>query len=178
MSAPPIENVLSELMGEGFNRLHPLLQRIHTGSITIRGDIDVYRGGFIAQCICNVFRFPPQKLSTLVTVHCLHEANSIRWVRYFDAFQMASTFSRHGEYLVEHLYGGSFDLLNLYCQPCEENGGLNYRFTRIPVPAFLRPNIFAREYEQAGKYHFQVHVSMPLIGKVLSYGGEMAVVES
>lgn len=170
-------------MGEGFARLHPLLQQVHTGSVVIQGNIDVYRGGAIANIICNIFRFPPQKMSTPVTVHCHHDAHSIRWLRHFDQFQMASTFTRRGDYLVEHLLSGTIPLLNLYCQPREENGGLNYRFTRmtflrIPAPAFLRPNIFAREYEQAGKYCFQVHVTLPFIGKVISYGGEMEIVTS
>ena len=41
----------------------------------------------------------------------------------------------------------------------------------IPMPRFLGPRIAAREWEEAGRFHFDVAVGMPLLGDVVHYSG-------
>jgi len=45
----------------------------------------------------------------------------------------------------------------------------------IPIPAFLSPRVTAVEQQVEDKYRFSVIVAMPLIGKLVSYQGDMQV---
>ena len=41
----------------------------------------------------------------------------------------------------------------------------------IPLPAFLAPGSHAREWEEDGRFHFDVPIALPLVGTVVHYRG-------
>ncbi|NRB38077.1 MAG: DUF4166 domain-containing protein [Pseudomonadales bacterium] len=171
-------NILAQQMDGGFERLKPLLQAVHTGSQRIEGFAQIKRGNAIARLICNIFGFPAEHKNCPLTVDCEHSADAMLWHRNFNGLKMQSHFKSKGNYLVECL-----GPLQLYLQPREEDGQLNYHFVSthfmfIPLPGFLSPSIEAWEKELEGKYHFNVCVKMPFIGEVIAYKGIMQRVES
>ncbi|ARU54131.1 multipass membrane protein [Oleiphilus messinensis] len=168
-------NIFTTHIGEEFHELSPLLQKVHTGHSRMEGCIAVKRGGKLANIICNIFGFPRHNLQTDLAVECDHNAESMVWVRYFDGLKMSSRFISGNNCLVEKL-----GPLSMRFKTRVNEGALEYHFlgTRlfgIPMPAFLCPQIKAREQEKNGYYSFNVSVSMFLIGFVLSYGGELSV---
>jgi hypothetical protein len=47
----------------------------------------------------------------------------------------------------------------------------HWTFLGLPLPLFLAPRSVAREWEEAGRFHFDVPISLPLIGRVVHYKG-------
>ncbi|MFX5522535.1 DUF4166 domain-containing protein, partial [Acinetobacter baumannii] len=41
----------------------------------------------------------------------------------------------------------------------------------VPMPRFLGPRIAAREWQEDGRFRFEVGVAMPLLGEVVRYTG-------
>lgn len=171
------DSVLAIHMGEAFNKLSPLLQKTHIGNNQLKGTVNVCRGNWIAHIVCNAFHFPKEGENVPLQVDCSHTPDSMIWVRDFNGLKMKSHFQRKGEYLIEHL-----GPLAMSFKAVEEHAQLHYAFihTRcfgIPVPKFLSPQVVAFETENNGQYEFNVEVRLFLIGKVLSYGGRLAVTE-
>ena len=169
-------NILSNHMGPSFNRLSPILRRVHTGSQNIEGLVKIERGNILANIICNIFRFPKASDACILKVECHHTPTDLLWIRNFSGHIMKSSFSRRRNNLIEKL--GPLDLM---FSATEKNGSLNYNFFSkklfgIPIPKILSPNIYALEYESNGEYNFKVQVKMLLIGPVLSYGGIMKLI--
>jgi hypothetical protein len=59
-----------------------------------------------------------------------------------------------------------------------EQGALVYTLVKarlfgIPIPLFLAPKVIAEEAQVDEIYRFKVNVSMPLIGLLVRYGGDM-----
>ena len=104
-----MNNVLMVHMGEHFKKLSPLLQYAHTGHKQLQGKAEVIRGNALAHLICSVFKFPKASSLVNLTVECLHAEHSMQWKRNFDGLNMQSSFSKQGQYLVEHL--GPLDIL-------------------------------------------------------------------
>jgi len=171
-------NILSNHMGDDFNRLSPLLRLAHTGTTTLEGSVSVKRGGKIANIICKVFRFPSENPETHLIVECSHFSDRMEWVRYFDGFKMSSNFITDSHYLVERL-----GPLAMNFKAVANGGKLEYQFARtklfgIPLPSIFSPKIIAYEQEVDGKYQFFVSVNMFMVGFVLSYGGDLKISET
>ena len=166
-------NLLAQQMEGGFERLNPLLKTVHSGKQRIQGFAEIKRGNALARLICNIFGFPPEHPHCPLTVDCEHRTDAMLWHRNFNGMKMQSHFKAKGDYLIECL-----GPLQLYLQPREEGGQLNYHFSatcflHIPLPNFLSPSIEAWEKELNGEYHFYVCVTMPLVGEVITYSGIM-----
>ena len=48
----------------------------------------------------------------------------------------------------------------------------------IPLPLFLAPGGSAYEYEKKGMFHFDVNITLPLIGTIVHYQGWLKSVSS
>ena len=46
-----------------------------------------------------------------------------------------------------------------------------YETTGIKLPIFLAPRSQAREWEEGGRFRFNVSIAMPLIGDIVHYDG-------
>jgi hypothetical protein len=49
------------------------------------------------------------------------------------------------------------------------------RILGLPIPKFISPHVKAIEEQVDDKYRFSVEVSMPVVGKLVSYMGDMRV---
>lgn len=48
----------------------------------------------------------------------------------------------------------------------------------IPMPAFLLPRGASFEYEEAGRFHFDVEISAPVVGLIVAYKGSLDFAEA
>jgi len=102
-----------------------------------------------------------------------HFPDQIVWSRNFDGKTFESTFKRDEDFLVEQM-----GPLSLYLQPMCEGGRLVYRLIAtqigpIALPRFFAPSMNAWESEKDGKYAFEVDVSLPLLGRLVRYAGQL-----
>ena len=64
-----------------------------------------------------------------------------------------------------------------------EQGALTYQLVKarlfgLPIPLWLAPKVVAEEAQVDEVYRFKVNVSMPLVGLLVRYGGDMRLVGS
>lgn len=160
-------------MGARFEALPPAVRAMHdlTGDGGAAGEGSVKRGSHVlARLIGDVMRFPPSGDYPLHVAFAA-EGGKERWTRDFGGHRFASELSQAGNGVAER-FGPlrfAFDL------PSDEAGlGMTLRrwtLFGIPMPRLLGPRIAAREWEEEGRFRFEVGVALPLIGPVIRYQG-------
>lgn len=165
--------VYAGLMGERFAGLPPAVRRMHEvlrdGGAS--GEGEVRRGrSVLARLVGAVMGFPPEG------VHKLHVAfdereGKERWTRHFGAHAFSSELSARGGLLVER-----FGPLRFGFELPSEAGGLSMTLRRwwvgpLPMPLALAPRTDAREWEEEGRFRFDVAIALPLAGPVVHYRG-------
>lgn len=162
------------LLAEKFDDLPMQVQAVHLpyAQCVWRGRANVMRGKHWLSQLCGwMARLPPTLDDVAVQVTISQTAQGEIWARMFGQHAMPSQFKRQGDYLHEALGPLRF-LFRLNV----ENGGIHWRvhrakFWKFPLPAFLFRSVHAREYEQNGKYHFEVNVHLPFAGLLVHYQG-------
>ena len=170
---PQPDPLYAQLMGGRFAALAPEVRAMHMvlrdGGAT--GRATVSRGtNILAHVISLLMRFPP------AGDHELHVAFAERdgietWTRDFSGNRFSSHLSRQGPYLIER-FGPlrfRFDLTN-------QGNGLRMTMRRwsllkLPLPLWLAPRSEAREWAAEGRFHFDVPITLPLIGTIVHYRG-------
>ena len=167
---PPL---YARVMGERFDALPPAVRGIHSvlrdGGAA--GEAEVVRGrSALARLVASAVGFPSEG------AHRLHVAfaerdGAERWTRDFSGRTFSSVLSEHRGRLTERFgpFRFAFDL------PSDESG-LRMVLRRwwlgpLPLPLFLAPRSEAREWEEAGRFHFDVPIALPLIGPLVRYRG-------
>jgi hypothetical protein len=93
------------------------------------------------------------------------------WTRDFGDRQFYSRLRQDGRWLVERFgpFRFGFEL------PSDEQGlaMLMRRWWIGPfrLPLFVAPRSLAREWEEDGRFHFDVPISLPLLGRIVHYRG-------
>jgi NAD(P)-dependent dehydrogenase (short-subunit alcohol dehydrogenase family) len=161
------------VMGAGFDRLAPALQAMHgvLRDSGAHGRGRVERGSNpVSRLIAWLMRFPTAGDHEL-HVHFAEAGGVERWTRDFGGQCFASSSSAAGDEVVER-HGP----LRFRFRLDEADGGIRMRMTgwsvlRLPMPLGLAPRSPAREWEQDGRFHFDVPIDLPLIGRVIHYRG-------
>lgn len=153
----------------------PLVRKAHEGNIRLEGDVVVERGNVIAQLVCTLFGMPPSSPKCRLVVLGSHDAETMTWNRHFDDHAMDSHFYKDGKHLVERL-----GPIHMKMALDVKDGVLTYaldktRIFGIPIPGFISPSVRAVEQQVEDKYRFSVVVAMPVVGKLVSYLGDMQV---
>jgi hypothetical protein len=161
------------VMGPAFDRLAPSLQAMHGVLRNMgahgRGQVDLGRNP-IARLIARAMRFPRAGDHSL-HVHFSESAGVERWTRDFGGQCFASSSSDAGGEVAER-HGPMRFRFALE----EVDGGIRMRMTGwsvlgLPLPLALAPRSPAREWEEDGRFHFDVPIELPLIGPVIHYRG-------
>ena len=157
-----------------FDRLAPSLQRLHSPlrDFAASGEGEVLRGHHpLARLVAVMMRFPPAGHYPL-HVHIEEGDGAETWSRDFGGHRFASRLSFRNGRVVERFgpFRFAFDLT------ADDRGGLAMHICRwslfgVPLPLSLAPRSEAREFEQDGRFHFDVPISLPLIGLVVHYQG-------
>ena len=167
---PPL---YARVMGERFAALPPAVRAIHEvlrdGGAA--GEATVRRGhNPLARWIASALGFPGEGAHRL-HVSFAENGGSERWTRDFSGRTFSSVLSERGGRLTERfgLVRFAFDL------PSGETG-LRMIIRRwwlgpVPLPLFLAPRSEAREWEEGGRFHFDVPIALPLLGLLVHYQG-------
>lgn len=170
------QNVLTECLGVDFARLPEVVQRAHQGQINLVGIVAVERGTGICALIGAIMKLPPAARACLMTVHGEHLPDRMIWRRDFAGRRLESNFSMAGAYLVE-----AMGPLRLRLKPEVAGGALHYRLVDvrlgpITLPSWLAPRLTAWESEHGDHYEFNVNIELPLLGRLVRYGGLLELV--
>ena len=179
-------NAVMQYLGSDFQSLKPIVQEAHSGDIKLEGKVAVRRGWGLAWLIGAVLGMPRSNAQEDLIVFGSHTKTKMIWRRTFGDFdgiglvgrgqnvtEMTSFFEVVGPFFVE--YFGPFRLhFKLSC----EDGDLVYRLQEvrlggIRLPSWLSPTVEAFESEQEGGYQFGVRVVLPVLGRLIEYGGVM-----
>jgi len=135
------------------------------------GQAQVERGTHpLARFIASLMHFPK------AGEHKLHVAFSEdegveRWTRHFGETRFHSHLRARNGTLSERFGPLTF----LFDLPCDERGLemriKGWRCCGIPLPPALAPQGVAREWQEDGRFHFDVPIALPRVGKVVHYRG-------
>jgi hypothetical protein len=133
----------------------------------------VTRGkSILARLFGALFRFPAEAADIPVTVMMTPYNGGERWERDFDGQRFRSFLRQHNDTLTER-FGPFTFTLGLQV----EGDQLHFPVTAgrigpIPMPRFALPKSVSREYEDDGRFHFDVALHAPFTGAlVVHYKG-------
>jgi hypothetical protein len=101
-----------------------------------------------------------------------------RWTRDFGGHRFSSELSAMGSRIVER-FGPLRFVFDLPSGP----DGLEMKLRGwsafgIPLPLALAPRIGAREWEEEGRFRFEVAASLPIAGEIVRYSGWLETLNS
>ncbi|XHS01338.1 hypothetical protein ACFB49_29430 [Sphingomonas sp. DBB INV C78] len=163
------------VMGARFDRLPPAVRAMHEalrdggahGIAEVTGPTNI-----LAATIAYIVGFPRAGTHDL---HVAFEENdgTETWTRSFSGKRFHSRLSQKGQWLVESfgVFRFGFDL------PSDEHG-LTMVMRRwwigpFRLPLALAPRSRAREWEEDGRFHFDVPIALPFLGRIVHYRGQL-----
>jgi hypothetical protein len=170
--------LFARLLGEKFDRLPPRVRALHARdtSHTYAGRADVDRGtGMLSRLMGAATRLPAQKTDQELHVTIEPSASGERWTRTFADHAMPSRLWDADGLLCERLGLATFGF-----QLDVHDDQLTWRVARvrslgIPLPARLFRGVIAREFDEDGRYRFDVRAELPIVGLLVHYRGWLDV---
>lgn len=170
----PFAPIFQQVLGDDFAALPEAIRATHrsAGSSHWQGRARVQRGsGLWPRLIAALFGFPPASDDIPVSVTKTVTAKGEVWTRDFAARRFRSALSASPAGMIER-FGPFRFLLGLHVAA----GALHFPVRRgwlgpLPLPRWLLPAVAAREYVEAGRFHFDVALSAPLGGAMVRYRG-------
>jgi NAD(P)-dependent dehydrogenase (short-subunit alcohol dehydrogenase family) len=167
---PPL---YARVMGEDFGRLPRAVRAMHEvlrdGGAGGRAVVGRGRNP-LARLVAALLRFPPEGEHRLHVTFAERQGVE-RWTRDFSGRRFSSRLSARGGGLEERFGPFSF----AFRLPVEEAGlameMTGWRLGPLPLPLALAPRTPAREWEEDGRFHFDVAIALPLVGPVVRYRG-------
>jgi len=144
------------LLGQDMERLPPILRQAHDADdrrLWVGTAVVTRSANPIARLLCRMMKLPSPGDDVPVTILFERTGTAERWSRTFAGRRYRSSISIIAGLLHLDLVG--------------------FRFLGIPFPRWARPRCHAREREEAGHYVFDVPVSLPWLGHVIRYTGQM-----
>ena len=175
-------NAVEAWFGDHFGELHPQLQTLHRHGGTLSGNIDLCFGrgiaGLLGRRLARRVGIP-----TIAGVHALQVQiysvhDELHWNRCFNASTMfRSTFIPVGTFPSGHWIEQSSSV-QLLLTVRVVNGGWHWqpvgaKLGALSLPAACLPRGIACKEIAGGLYHFRVSMALPLLGKLLEYGGNL-----
>ncbi|MEH6678388.1 DUF4166 domain-containing protein [Phenylobacterium sp.] len=168
----------ARILGDAFDRLPFAIRELHhpAGALLAEGRARVTRGtSLAARVIALMMRFPPAALDVPVRVRFFEWGGPETWIRTFGSSSFTSKLSERDGLLIER-----FGPLQFGFALNGDASGLSMDFRRwwlgpLPMPRALGPRTKARETVSDGIFHFDVAISMPMVGPIIRYEGSLAV---
>ncbi|MEO8673286.1 MAG: DUF4166 domain-containing protein [Tahibacter sp.] len=178
---------VAEWFGAHFSALHPRLQELHRVGGQLRGTvrIDIGKGiaGWIGRRLARRLGIPQNTRDCGFTVTISHHDGELHWSREFaGGSRMHSVFRPIGHwpdgYWIER--SGPFEL-RLGVDVIDGGWYWRLRAARLaglPLPLAFLPTTRAHKRIRNDRYCFLVELSLPLLGMILSYAGDLDLVDS
>jgi hypothetical protein len=166
------------VLGHAFSAMAPTVQQLHQvdGPTVWRGTASVRRGtNPLSRLMAALFSLPPAGHALALTVSFTPDAAGHEtWHRDFAGRRFLSIQSDHGGGVIAERIGR----VTLLLRPTVSAGELTLtldgaRCLGLPLPRVLLPRVATREFEQAGRYHFDVTANLPLLGLLVHYRGTL-----
>jgi NAD(P)-dependent dehydrogenase (short-subunit alcohol dehydrogenase family) len=166
-------SLYERVMGDRFAQLPPELRAIHdvhrdagaTGEAQVTGAANP-----IAAFIARIVGFPKPGHHRL-HVHFRESGRHETWTRDFNGQRFHSHLSQRGSWLVER-----FGPLRFAFDLPSDAQGLSMVIQRwwigpLRLPKFMAPRSTAKEWSEDGRFHFDVPIALPVIGRLVHYRG-------
>ena len=147
------------------------------GTHVLEGQAEITRGdGLLARMVALLFGFPPAGADVPVTVTMTEEEGGEHWLRNFAGKRFSSVLTAAVAGHVYERFGPFKFLLEL-----PVNDGRMEMIVRkgwflgLPMPKPLLPVSETAEFEQDGRFNFDVKLTAPLAGFVVRYRGWLVV---
>ena len=166
------------ILGDAWKGLPDSIRQLHAGSncTTASGRATVTRGtGFVARIMASSFGFPQAGEDVDVTVSFERSGPTEWWTRAFNAKEFSSR-QYEGKGRFDRLLCEKFGPFVFGLALVVDSDRLEFVVRRwslfgIPMPRFLAPEGESFEFEQNGRFHFNVVIQAPIIGLIVSYAG-------
>jgi hypothetical protein len=178
-------DIVADWFGRDFALLHPLLQQLHRegGRLSGRVMVDVPSGGrgFVGRRLAARLGVPMQRGWHALEVTISHRDGVLHWDRCFDATsRVVSRFTPVGNRDSNGCWIEETGPLRLALTVDIVDGGWSWRalsvsFMRVPLPLSLFPRAQAHKTIVGDRYRFFVGFAVPMLGTVLSYGGDLSL---
>jgi hypothetical protein len=179
----PMEgNAVTTWFGAHFTELHPLLQRLHREGAELTGEVEVRYGrglaGLLGRRLARSLGLPADNQRCEMRVEIRHAAACLFWNRRFAGGQrMNSTFVPHGHF-PDGYWLESTGMLSLELGVHIVDGGWHWQQRRMlflgrPLPGWLLPRSNASKRIENGQYRFSVTFTLPWLGLLFSYAGNL-----
>lgn len=173
-SVPPLWPLL--LGAAALSALPPRVRRLHQDARPCRyaGSVAVERGcGRAARLAAAVLRLPPAGTHAL-QVEIAADAHGERWSRRFGAVPVTSRLTIRDGRLIERI-----GIAALGFGLTAAADGLRWRAESLSIAGIALPrrgfDVAAHEYEQDGRYRFEVTVRLAPFGLLIAYAGSLDV---
>ncbi|WNZ55681.1 DUF4166 domain-containing protein [Microbulbifer sp. MKSA007] len=174
-------NAVTNWFGPDFNKLNPLLQRLHTKGAKLSGEVKVQFGsglaGIIGKRIAGKLGVPQNTRESPFSVNIQHTQHKLIWSRTFsNSHSMTSEFVPIGTREKAGYWIEKTGIINIRLGVSIEEGNWfwapqSVSILHIPIPSVLRPRIVAGKSIINNQYHFEVSISLPIIGFSFGYSG-------
>jgi hypothetical protein len=175
-------SIVSHWFGSRFGDLHPTLQALHLRGGKLTGTVEISTGtgiaGWLGRRLAKSLGIPVDLRSRGFAVEIRHTDTSLFWLRRFDSgFIVKSRFMPMGVW-TEGYWVEETGALKMRLTIDVVQGGWEWRplrasFKGIRLPMWLLPQSKAGKRIINGRYLFNVEFALPILGLMLSYGGQL-----
>ncbi len=170
-------NLYQRVLAEKFDALPPTIKAVHTfeDPKQLSGEADVHcNETMIGWLLLRFMRLPRSGKRQKARIRLEQDGPGEQWHRSFGCDSFSSRVRPHGkkpDRIVESMAGVSA-VIALQVIP----GGLQWEIESLsliglPLPRCIAPVTKATEREVNGLYRFDVSISLPLLGPLISYQG-------
>ena len=171
-----METLYQRLLGPRFADLNPVLQRFHSSRQPITG-VGLFRvvhhPGWFRRLLVKLMGLPAAGDAIEVTVEVTPTGDGERWGRSFAGRPMVTFQTAKDEMLMER--GGP---IRFGIALAVVDGGMTFRtrsvwFLGVPLPRWLGPSVDADVVPKGEGWSVVVRLTLPLVGRLLEYDGEV-----
>jgi hypothetical protein len=168
----PDAPLFRRVLGAAFETLPIEVRRLHlAGSQSFVGEVEARRGTHLLARLCAWVTHLPPAFRGPIRVDITTQGGGEVWTRHVAGHAMRSRMWTRRGLLCERLGPLVFGF-KLHCSA----DGLRWTVARVrllglPLPSRGFHGVHARESARAGRYHFDVSASLPLIGLLVHYHG-------
>jgi hypothetical protein len=162
------------LLKENYNKLPQAVYELHDleGESHYLGKCCVQRGkNLIAKVLASFLSLPRSGEDIAIGLSFRAEEGVEHWVRHFDNQKLYSRQWEKNGFLHERLPGTTLVFTPVASANQLELCLEQVYFLGVPVIWLLRPKVIARERQEDEKFHFYVHVTIPIVGMLITYQG-------